>query len=108
MAHRTFVDRDGRAWQVWSVQPTKVERRDRAAPIDTVDDRREQAEYRVVLGPDMAKGWLCFQSGAEKRRLAPFPRNWESLEDRELWTLLSAAAPARRQTPPNGLSIDDR
>lgn len=108
MAHRRFTDRTGRVWEVWSVTPTaKVERRERQAPIDPMDERRKEVESRVVLGPSMAKGWLCFQSGAEKRRLAPFPRNWESLEERELSTLLAAATPAKRQTPPNGLSIDD-
>src|SRR5690348_10195820 len=106
MAHRTFADRDGREWQVWSVKPTKVERREQPTAAEVVGDRRATTEYRAVLGPDMAKGWLCFQSGHEKRRLAPFPKNWETLKDRDLWTLLSAAAPARRETPPNGLSID--
>ena|SRR5689334_11890000 len=107
MAHWTFTDRTGRAWDVWSVKPTsKVERREAQAPINPGDDRRKEPEYRVVLGPGMAKGWLCFQSGDEKRRLAPFPRNWQSLEDRELSTLLAAAIPAKRQTPPNGVSVD--
>src|SRR4051795_4527533 len=108
MALRKFTDQTGRRWDVWSVMPTsKVERRERTAPIDPSQDRRKELEYRVVLGPAMAKGWLCFQSGAEKRRLAPFPPNWESLDDRELSNLLAAAIPAKRQTPPNGVSIDD-
>src|SRR3954470_9169418 len=108
MAYRTFTDRSGRTWDVWSVMPTtNVERRERQTPVDPNDDRRKEPESRVVLGPGMAKGWLCFQSGAEKRRLAPLPRNWETLEERELSTLLAAAIPAKRETPPNGVSIDD-
>ena len=82
MAHRRFVDRSGREWEVWSVNPTKA-------------------------GPEMAKGWLCFESAGEKRRLAPFPRSWEGLDDRDLPTLLAAATPSKRNTPPGGMSIDD-
>ena len=107
MAHRRFVDRSGRTWEVWSVSPTKVERRERQAPFESAEDRRKEAEYRVVLGSEMAKGWLCFESAGEKRRLAPFPRTWEGLDDRELSTLLAAATAVKRNTPPGGMSIDE-
>lgn len=39
------------------------------------------------------EGWLVFQSGAEKRRFAPPPANWESLSNDELVELLALAIP---------------
>jgi hypothetical protein len=40
---------------------------------------------RRYLGvPQMAAGWLCFESEGEKRRLAPVPENWDNADEREL------------------------
>jgi hypothetical protein len=40
---------------------------------------------RRYLGvPQMAAGWLCFESGGEKRRLTPVPHNWEEADERAL------------------------
>ena len=43
------------------------------------------------------EGWLLFESAQEKRRLAPVPRDWESLSDQALAALCAKAAaqPAR-------------
>jgi hypothetical protein len=53
----------------------------------------------------MASGWLCFESGEERRRLYPVPEDWESLDDRQLLALCRQAEvgpPTRRIS----LSVD--
>ena len=103
MAHRTFLDSLGRTWEVWDVTPGKSERRDLSRPAIPPDsiaaDRRTQAEYRVVLGPDLANGWLAFQTAGEKRRLTPIPADWERLptdELQQLWDEATEVTPPRR------------
>jgi len=96
MSHRVFVDDQEQQWEVWAVLPEVVERRlnaeRRTAPRDT-PDRRQQIDIRFRMAPELRQGWLAFQSGHERRRLAPIPDAWETLDDTEL------AALARRATP---------
>jgi hypothetical protein len=93
MPHRTFTDGDGVVWDAWNVTPTKVERREDISPASEAEDRRKQTEYRVALGPALANGWLCFENKRQKRRLAPFPEDWERLTDAQLVALLERATP---------------
>jgi hypothetical protein len=44
------------------------------------------------------EGWLLFESENEKRRLAPVPRDWESLSDEAL-AMLCARAPQQTARP---------
>jgi hypothetical protein len=99
MAHREFTDSKRVTWSVWQVYPTLGDRR---GPIG---DRRvfirEDAERRTAFNParvsaEYACGWLTFQSEREKRRLAPVPEGWESLDERALESLCEAATPAGR------------
>jgi hypothetical protein len=96
MSHRIFEDDQGRRWEVWAVLPEVVERRlnaeRRTAPRDT-PDRRQQVDIRFRMAPELRQGWLAFQSGYERRRLAPIPRAWETLDDRELAELAGQATP---------------
>jgi hypothetical protein len=70
---RTLKDKEGRSWRVWHVRP--------------------QSGVLKGASPELAKGWLCFESDGEKRRL-PEPRHdWESVSDEELLTLLAGAVP---------------
>lgn len=69
MAHRTFRDANGREWEAWDVVPTKW------------------------VGPTLEGGWLAFQSGAERRRLAPLPLYWATAPDEELREMLRRAKP---------------
>ncbi len=47
------------------------------------------------LAPEMASGWLAFQSEAgERRRVVPTPAGWEHLSDAELLRLLAGATAA--------------
>jgi hypothetical protein len=92
MAHRTFRDELGRDWDVWEVVPTAVERRmARAAPRASALERRRAQETRVVVPDSLQKGWLAFQSGSERRRLAPIPKDWEDMTNGELVELLNQA-----------------
>jgi hypothetical protein len=101
MAHRTFRDDNGRAWDAWEVIPTAVERRMliHASAGPARSDRRRRKEARVVVPHDLQKGWLAFQSGVERKRLAPIPPGWSEMSDAELNHLLKHAerrARARR------------
>lgn len=104
MNYRTFSDSRGRKWEVWLVLPTSAERRsserrvlaDRRMEAQDHDperrilrDRRRFAHRRVGVAPVYEKGWLCFESDEEKRRLAPVPREWESATAKDLqeWCL---------------------
>lgn len=74
MAQRVFVDRDGRSWRVWSTIPAG----------------------RSVLRSEFAAGWLTFESGDERRRLAPIPPEWESANESKLASLCRVAREASR------------
>ena len=101
MALREYTDAAGVAWQVWHVVPTT-----RAILPALPGERRKQAEGDFpaerrrggfALTPGMEGGWLCFESAAEKRRLAPVPEAWESCGDEELAGHLARAQPAPRR-----------
>lgn len=102
MAYRTFVDRDGSYWQVWDVQPTRIERRrkDRRHPMASrwqgkerrvSADRRQSTQRRITLSDGFSEGWLTFESLREKRRLTPIPANWEGTGEAELRSLCERA-----------------
>jgi len=85
MAVRDFVDLKGVKWKVWPVTPTSLQ------PKTAVED---------YLG-DYGDGWLCFECNTERRRLAKYPADWDSLSDHGLLQLLKTAAvvPSGRKTP---------
>jgi hypothetical protein len=72
--------------------PTAVERRI-ARPVTRPPDieRRKVKEARVVVPDRLQKGWLAFQSGWERRRLAPIPGDWDEMTAFELVELLHQA-----------------
>jgi hypothetical protein len=79
-AHRTITDARGVRWDVFAVHPET-----RLSP-------------HSQLRGTFSQGWLCYDSGTEKRRLSPIPENWQSLGDVELERLAEQAevAPRRR------------
>lgn len=97
MPHRQFHDTVGRVWEVWEVIPERSERRQApspALPAELRRERRHRAEFRAT--PDgMAAGWLCFETGTEKRRLAPVPAEWAAMSNGELDRLCLSAKPAK-------------
>ena len=78
MALRSFVARDGTAWNVWNVVPTLAH-----------NDRK------LALSVGMAEGWLCFEANGIKRRIVPVPQGWEEWSDQELEAALAEAREVR-------------
>ena len=106
MAHRTFRDSYGLEWQVWDVIPRGVhisgpdrrrmtDRRTRGASVGRDPERRRLRSRRVAVSPEMERGWLTFQTGREKRRLAPIPSGWEAVPERQLEQLCQRALPVK-------------
>jgi len=73
--HRAFTDVEGVRWDVFAVYP--------------------EARLSPRLRGAFQQGWLCFDSGPEKRRLSPIPDNWQELADEELERLAGRAERAR-------------
>jgi hypothetical protein len=107
---RTFKDRGGKNWDVWQVDPSANERRlaqrrllhqkrTNSAERRSGTERRALKQARPLVAPEYAYGWLCFQCGEEKRRLAPVPEEWERAHDEMLEQWCCAAKPVVRRKP---------
>lgn len=99
MGHRVFRDDSGREWQVWDVYPKAPQR---PPGIDSRAQAPEtpgppQRDVGDMVAPELRAGWLAFESGEDKRRLAPIPPGWETAWETELQALLARAT--RRRTP---------
>jgi hypothetical protein len=71
MPARTFEDSAGAVWEVFEVH-------------------RSSIGAGAVSG-GLEQGWLAFMSGETKRRLAPFPPEWQTAPDPELERLCATA-----------------
>ncbi|CAN5144870.1 hypothetical protein BH24GEM2_BH24GEM2_04730 [soil metagenome] len=96
MALRTFTDPAGTEWKVWDVIPAFVreqEERREGEPDSKpkAPERRRSLDRSNLLTPGLERGWLCFESDAEKRRLSPIPPDWEQGTDEELAALCGEA-----------------
>jgi hypothetical protein len=105
MGYRNFTDTAGVNWQAWDIVPRLAERRTtdrRVAPSPVAAERRRQLDRRAMirerylLSGGMQAGWLCFESAAEKRRLAPIPGDWLECAVPRLEDYLQSARPAPR------------
>ena len=80
---REFTDRDGKAWRVWAVTPT----------------RSRGSKRESNLG-EFEHGWLAFETLDEnlRKRLPHYPADWHTMSDEKLQDLLGLAleAPTRR------------
>ena len=83
MAYAEFTDRTGRSWRVWHTVP-------------------RLAELLTALPQDWKGGWLTFECGGDKRRLAPFPAEWETLPASRLELLCRMATPTSRPQSSDG------
>jgi hypothetical protein len=101
MALREYTDSTGREWMVWNVAPRFPERRSggdrRRRPGEparperrVLSDRRRRDTEPILLN-----GWLCFESGGDRRRLTPVPPDWAQCDVRRLQLYQSLAEPAR-------------
>lgn len=97
MAHRQFRDEDGRAWEVWDVNPSRALRPE-TADISTVGHQHQRGT-RLNLPIELRGGWLAFKTEGESRRLAPIPAKWAALEDQDLARLAREAQPISRISP---------
>lgn len=80
MAYREITDPVGRSWRVWDTDP-------------------HQFAGRSVIAAEYASGWLTFETGDEKRRLAPTPAQWDTLDTTGLLRLLEDAEVVRARAP---------
>lgn len=89
MAIRKYEDSAGREWNVWEVPPrfsplrSPLERR-QSARTPAIERRLLPVRRLTTAPPEWIYGWLCFQSGADKRRLCPLPPDWENESSDEL------------------------
>jgi hypothetical protein len=75
MAHRRIIDSQEQVWDVWAVTtPTSSTR-------------------RILVQADLQSGWLAFQCGDQRRRLAPLPAGWDEMSDHALLGLMNQASP---------------
>ena len=89
MPYREFQDPEGLVWNVWDVVPTLM---DGLFETDSREPRAPQPRAsHAPVEQSLSHGWLCFQHGEQKRRLAPIPDDWDQLPVQNLQTLLSAA-----------------
>lgn len=107
--YRTFYDERSRLWNAWDVIPhwgerRRRERRSASGSYDLdrrlAERRRNRGELRIALPPRLATGWLAFECGDERRRLAPIPEGWFELSEdrlRALWSAAELLPPRRRR-----------
>jgi hypothetical protein len=81
---RGFTDSVGMEWRVWEVFPTRGDLSTRNA------DGHSHSSLKDTV---FAQGWLCFESGEHKRRLAPIPPDWHFRDITLLEQLCSTATP---------------
>jgi hypothetical protein len=83
MSYREFVSEDGRHWRAWNTFPADTRPRGVASA--------------------MVDGWLTFEHGSERLRIAPPPSGWEVASDDQLRRWLREARPivrSSRDSPP--------
>lgn len=94
MALRIFQDASGRTWHVWGV-PSTPNVQAQLPPAD----RAGRWFDGPRVGPEWAGGWLAFETTGEKRRLAPYPPDWNFFSDDELAALCNKAHLVRPSRP---------
>lgn len=76
---RTFAESTGIEWTVYAVKK-----------------QGGSTDRWSYLPEEFGDGWLCFESGARKRRLTPIPARWREFSDRALGGLLQQAQSVNR------------
>lgn len=86
--HRAFADARGVQWDVFAVYP----------------ETRPSAHSQ--LKGTYSRGWLCFDSPGQKRRLSPIPDAWQGLNDEQLAQLSERAESASSRRGRSGGKAD--
>ena len=81
----TFTDSKGTEWLVTEIADPSM---------------RNIAADRLRM-PEFATGWLLFQSETTKKRLAPYPDDWRSMQPEELEQLCARARTAPSVSSPS-------
>jgi hypothetical protein len=94
MAVREFLDEHGTAWRVWCILPESIH------PVTRAED---------YLADCYQLGWLVFEttSGDQKRRLCPFPRDWESADEQSLCSFLAQSERVRPRRSSGEVAVDN-
>ncbi len=89
MSLREFDGPGGHRWKAWDVAAGQIHPKTRAE------------DYMR----DLAEGWIVFErvDGVEKRRLCPYPADWQGWSDAEVAVLCDQAEVVKKRlTPPLG------
>ena len=73
--------------------PEPIVERRRADRRGAPPDRMPADRIARTMPPALVQGWLAFQSGTARRRLAPIPDGWATRRDEELVQLCREARP---------------
>ena len=104
MSLRVFVDSSGNEWHVFDVVPRtgerRVENRRALEASEEANADRRDGDRRLAIGnlgrlSTISEGWLCFEQGAERRRLSPIPGDWSRCTEAALEDYCRRARPAR-------------
>jgi hypothetical protein len=78
MAVVEFADASGRRWRAWDINPESI---------------HPQTKAEDYLADCFQSGWIVFETldGADKRRLCPPPRGWDTFDESGLQRLLLEA-----------------
>ena len=91
MALKEFTDEDGVEWKAWDVTPEEMH------PVTAAEDYL-----------DMLSGWLVFESArGGRRRLAPYPSDWDRLSDEGFRKLLKRATPVVSRISSTGMKAPE-
>jgi hypothetical protein len=85
MALREFVGDDGKEWQVWDTHPT--------VPPPVAKPVSDGVAEIARISKKRERGWLTFTAEADRRRLSPIPKDWETADEESLKAMLDAADP---------------
>jgi hypothetical protein len=81
-----FVDGRGVEWRAWNITPEDMH------PVTA-------REMFVGETADFQEGWLVFESAGERRRLAPYPHDWNTRSPDGLEALLARATRVAARPP---------
>jgi hypothetical protein len=91
---REFTDKSGIPWRVWDVYPSPRV----GGAAESVSPADAPIVLRRFKSPELAEGWLCFESPTERRRVAPIPQGWETWDAFALETACADAGYVSRRT----------